>query len=437
VTVQPPTRPERVAIVGAGLLGLSTAWFLQARGVQVTVFERATVAAGASFGNAGWITPSLAAPLPEPAILRAGLRALVSPGSPLAIPLRADPALLAFLCRFARHCTTRRWQSAMTSLVPLSRAAIGAYEALADGGVQARTIEARPLLACYQSAAQRQGLLAELEHIRGCGSRVEYGLLDGDGVQELEPALSGSVRAAIQLHGQRYIDPGAFASALADSVRRRGGAILEGTGVAAIGEDGDGVLLSHAGQESGAARPRGESRPARPRGESRHDAVVLATGAWLGELARGAGVRTRVQSGRGYSFAVPLTVPACGPVYFPLARLACTPMPGGLLRVAGMMEFRRPGAPPDRRRFTLIADAVRPLLPGAQLDQRTDEWAGSRPCTPDGLPLIGATRSRRVFVAGGHGMWGITLGPVSGQLLAEAIVSGAHPPELAPFDPLR
>jgi D-amino-acid dehydrogenase len=453
--------PKRIAVVGAGMLGLSTAWFLQEHGAAVTVVERATVAAGASWGNAGWITPGLAAPLPEPAILRAGLRALATSDSPLSIPLRADPGLLAFLCGFALRCTARRWQSAMTSLAPLSRRAIGSYEKLADGGVQAQTVQARPLLAGYRAAAQRQVLLAELEHITDCGGQVEYELLDGPAIQQLEPALSGTVRAAVQLHGQRYIDPGAFAAALADSVRRRGGVIREGIRVTGIREDRDGVLLRHAGSESrhvasqaghdtsqsrhhasrtdqDASQSRHDTSEAgQDASQSRHDAVVLATGAWLGELGRAAGVRMRVQPGRGYSFSVPLTVPARGPVYFPSARLACTPMPGGRVRVAGMMEFQRAEAPPDRRRFSLIADAVRPLLTGAQLDQRTDEWVGSRPCTPDGLPLIGAARSRRVFVAGGHGMWGITLGPVTGQLLAQAIISGALPPELAPFNPLR
>jgi D-amino-acid dehydrogenase len=91
----------------------------------------------------------------------------------------------------------------------------------------------------------------------------------------------------------------------------------------------------------------------------------------------------------------------------------------------------------DPRRIRAIAEAARPLLRGADLDQRQDEWVGSRPCTVDGLPLIGATGSTRVFAAGGHGMWGITLGPVTGRLLAEQMVTGRSVAQLAPFDPLR
>jgi D-amino-acid dehydrogenase len=102
-----------------------------------------------------------------------------------------------------------------------------------------------------------------------------------------------------------------------------------------------------------------------------------------------------------------------------------------------MMEFRSPEARLDARRVRAIAAAARPFLRGADLDRREDEWVGSRPCTTDGLPLIGATRSPRVYAAGGHGMWGITLGPATGRLLADQIVSGRVPAELEPFSPTR
>ncbi len=162
----------------------------------------------------------------------------------------------------------------------------------------------------------------------------------------------------------------------------------------------------------------------------------MATGAWLGDLARQFGVRTVVQAGRGYSFSVPIAHVPAGPVYFPAQRIACTPL-GDRLRVAGMMEFRKPEAKLDPRRIDAIVEAARPLLRDADLDARTFEWVGPRPCTPDGLPLIGATASPRVFAAGGHGMWGITLGPITGQLLAETITTGRTPDELPPFNPLR
>ena len=166
------------------------------------------------------------------------------------------------------------------------------------------------------------------------------------------------------------------------------------------------------------------------------DVAVVATGAWLGELARPFGVRNVVQAGRGYSFSVAIDQVPDSPLYFPAQRIACTPI-GDRLRIAGMMEFRKPEAPLDHRRVQAIADAARPLLHGIDIANRQDEWVGSRPCTVDGLPLIGATGSPRVYVAGGHGMWGITHGPVTGRLLAEMMVTGKLPEHITPFDPLR
>ncbi|HCA85600.1 MAG TPA: amino acid dehydrogenase, partial [Streptomyces sp.] len=348
-----------------------------------------------------------------------GLRAVLSPSSPVYVPPSANPRLIKFLAGFARNSTAPRWRRAMEALVPINSLSLSSFDTLAEGGVQAQTHEAKSFLAAYRTAHERRVLLEEFEHINSAGQSLEFDILDGDEAREVEPFLSGDIGAAIRLHGQRYIDPGHFVHALADSVRGRGGEIRIGAEVADVRDDNGGVTVLTAGGAS-----------------ERFDSVVLAAGVWLGRHARKFGVRNLVQAGRGYSFSVPMEHVPSGPVYFPAQRVACTPL-GDRLRVAGMMEFRKPEAPLDGRRICAIAEAARPLLRGADLDARQDEWVGSRPCTTDGLPLIGATRSPRVFAAGGHGMWGITLGPATGRLLAETIVTGHRPAELAPFDPLR
>ena len=412
-------RPDDVAVVGGGMVGLATAWFLRERGVAVTVYERDQVCAGSSWGNAGWLTPSLAAPLPEPAVLRYGLRAVLSPTSPVYLPLRADATLLRFLASFVRHSTPGRWRRGMAALVPLNARALEAFDALADGGVEAATFPAEPLLACYREESATAALLHELQEIRDAGQDdVRFDRLPGDRARSLAPVLTGEVGAAVRVHGQRYLHPPEFVGSLARSVRASGGEVCEGTGVTAVRDLPDGVVLTTTA------------------GERRHDAVVLATGAWLGALAGRFGVRRPVQAGRGYSFSVPVDRMPEGPLYFPEQRVACTPL-GDRLRIAGMMEFRRPDEPLDPRRITAITEAVRPFLTGVDLADRQDEWGGSRPCTPDGLPLLGRTASPRVFVAGGHGMWGIALGPVTGRLVASTVLDGQAPPELRPFDPLR
>ena len=405
---------QHVAVVGAGMVGLATAWFLQERGVAVTVLDRDGVAAGSSWGNAGWLTPGITTPLPEPAVLKYGLRAVLSPSSPVYVPPSANPRLVSFLTRFARNSTAKRWSRAMQALVPINRRSLSAFDVLGEAGVDAQTHEAKSFLAAYRTADERTTLLEEIEQIHKAGQGIEFDVLDGDEAREVEPSLSDEVGAAIRLHDQRFINPGEYVNALADSVRARGGQIRTGVRVDDITDRGSSVEVDG----------------------SSYDAVVLATGAWLGDLARRFGVRTIVQAGRGYSFSIPIEHVPSGPVYFPAQRVACTPL-GDRLRVAGMMEFRAPDAPLDARRISAITAAAKPLLRGADLDARRDEWVGARPCTPDGLPLIGETRSPRVFVAGGHGMWGITLGPATGQLLAEQIVTGRVPAELAPFDPLR
>ncbi|HEY7485745.1 MAG TPA: FAD-dependent oxidoreductase, partial [Streptosporangiaceae bacterium] len=165
--------------------------------------------------------------------------------------------------------------------------------------------------------------------------------------------------------------------------------------------------------------------------------VVIAAGAWLNRLARPFGVRVHVQSGRGYSFTVSGTSLPAGPTYFPAHKVVCTPLDEGTARIAGTMEFTGPDRPLDARRIDAIVAAARPLLHGVDWAGRRDQWTGPRPCTADGLPLIGPTKSPRVYLCGGHGMWGIALGPLTGRLLADAIVTGRTPPELAPLCPLR
>jgi D-amino-acid dehydrogenase len=415
------SRPIRSAvIVGAGMAGLATAWFLRRHGVEVTVAERRHVGAGASWGNAGWVSPAFAAPLNEPGTLRHGLSGLLKATSPLYIPPRADPRLAAFLLSFARNCTRRRWRSGMYAFVALNRQALAAFDELAAGGVAEPTRPADPCLLAMRTVAERRPVERELERVRAAGQDVDYELLSGIEARALEPALTGQVGSAVRLNGQRYLHPGRYLAGLADAVRALGGKIVEDAEIAEIRDAGGRV---HAITTTGA--------------ELDADVVVLAAGAWLNRLARDFGVRVRVQSGRGYSFTVSGPAPPHGPVYFPAQKVVFTPLGDGTVRVGGTMEFTGPDRPLDHRRIDAIIAAARPLLRGVDWAGRTDAWTGPRPCTADGLPVVGPTTSPRVYVCGGHGMWGIMLGPLTGRLLADAIVTGRTPPELTPLNPLR
>ncbi|ALJ18673.1 amino acid dehydrogenase [Microbacterium sp. No. 7] len=405
----------RTIVIGAGMVGLATAWHLQQRGTEVVVVDRAGVAAGSSWGNAGWLTPAKTIPLADPSLWTYGPRALLDPDAALHVPPRIDARLWGFLARFAAHGTHRAWDRTMAALTPVDTMALAAFDELTDGGVDAWTREG-PFVIGFREQAHAKGFLREIAGVERHGQRVALERLDDP--RALAPVLSDAVGVAYRLDGQRFLEPDAFVNALADAVVARGGELRTGDAVRTVGSHRTPWVVLAGGERLDA------------------DAVVIATGAWLPRLARPLGVRVPVQAGRGYSFTVDTAHPAAHPVYLPYQRIACTPY-RGRFRIAGTMEFRGPDEPAQPRRVQAIVAQARELFQGVDLDRRHDEWVGSRPVTPDGLPLVGATRAPGVFVAGGHGMWGIVLGPVTGRLLAERIVTGRTDPAMAPFDPLR
>ncbi|GGP75112.1 NAD(P)/FAD-dependent oxidoreductase [Saccharothrix coeruleofusca] len=409
--------PRTAVVVGAGVVGLSTAWFLQERGVEVTVVDRTGVAAGASWGNAGWIAPGLAIPLNEPSVLRYGLRSLLDPTAALHVPLTADPSLWAFLARFAAHCRWSSWTRAARANLPLNDECAEAFDVLTANGVHAPTVDA-PITAAFRTPQQAQGLLRELRRLADAGQGVAHTELSAEELREHVPLASPALTAGVRVEGQRYVDPGGFVQALARAVVARGATIrlFEAVDIRTYSR---GVTV----------HPR-EGRAVAA------DVAVVATGAWLSRLAHRWGVRVPVRAGRGYSFSVPVDRPVPGPVYLPGVRVACTPYQGRL-RVAGTMEFRDPDAPGVPARLDAIIASARPLLDGVRWEERDDVWVGPRPVTPDGRALIGAVRVPNVYVAGGHGMWGLAHGPVTGRLLAEQVTTGKQPAALREFDPLR
>lgn len=405
----------RTIVVGAGMVGLATAWHLQERGVDATVIDRVGIAAGSSWGNAGWLTPGKTIPLADTGLWTYGPKALLDPDAALHVPFRVDAGLWSFLARFAAHGTNRAWDRTMAHLTPIDRIALECFDELIDGGVQSWTREG-PFVIGFRDQADSKGFLHEIEGVVRHGQDVPFEKLENP--RELAPVLSDAVKHAYRLDGQRFFEPGPFMEALGQSVVDRGGELITGYEVTDVSSTRRPVVTMSNGQRLEA------------------DSVVIATGAWMPTLARKLGVRTRVQAGRGYSFSVETEVPQEHPVYLPAQRIACTPYQGRF-RIAGTMEFRRPDEPFQARRVQAIIAQARELFTGVDLDDRQDEWVGSRPVTPDGLPLVGETRAPNVYVAGGHGMWGIVLGPATGKLLAEQIVTGRVDPIITPFDPLR
>ena len=406
--------PRSAIVVGAGIVGLSTAWFLQERGVDVTVVDRTGVAAGASWGNAGWVAPALTLPLNSPAVLRYGLRSLRDNAAPLHILLTADAGLASsdpVRCQLPAIVVET---SGSGQPAPHDEC-IEAFDVLVANGVDAPVTDA-PITAVFRTTAAAERMSRELRQIENAGQPLSVTGLSGEALREQVPLASPAITAGLNINGQRFIDPGRFVKALGKAVVERG-ATMHTSEVRGVSRSGSGVEVN---------RDNGKPLTA--------DVAVIATGAWLSRLA-GDRVRVPVRAGRGYSFTVPVDRPIPGPIYLPDVRVACTPYQGGL-RVSGTMEFRDPQEPIVPARVGAIVASASPLLDGVRWDERSDIWVGPRPVTPDGRALIGEM-SRGVYVAGGHGMWGLAHGPVTGRLLAEQITTGKQPEALREFDPLR
>ncbi len=418
------TAPDHVVVVGAGFIGLSTAWYLQDAGVKVTVVDRGGVASGSSWGNAGWLTPALTLPIAEPSIFSNGLKMMLDPTSPLYIPLSADAKLLRFLIGFAWHSMPKRWEEAMRVFSEIGVTGLDAFDEIsqhtaAGPGVAEHSKAADPFLTGFTSLKDRNALLHEFEMIEKTGGTVDFELLSGDQLRGIEPTLSDRVAAGVAIKNQRYINPPKFIASLAESVVARGGDIIGAFNVTDIRDNKNSVTVI--GSEGRAITA---------------DHVVLATGAWMTDMAQKFGVNVVVQAGRGYSFTVEPEHMPTHPIYFPTQRVACTPL-GDRFRIAGTMEFRDVNHKLEPKRIEAIVAAATPVYKGINWENRKEEWVGGRPCTADGLPLVGQTRSPRISVGGGHGMWGVALGPLTGKILAAQITGQEVPTIARHFNPLR
>ena len=332
------------------------------------------------------------------------------------ISLSTDPTLWKFLLRFGANCRESSWTRAVRANLTLNHECMAAYDELVSNGVDAPITDA-PITALFGSSADAEHLLDQLQRLQDAGQPSSTTELTAAELREQVPLASSAVAFGVRINGQRFVDPGQFVHALARSVVERGGS-LETVDVADVRTTGQCVLVQPADGPALTA-----------------DVAVIATGAWFPKLVRH-WVRVPVQAGRGYSFTVPVERPVFGTIYLPDVRVACTPM-AGKLRVTSMMELRSPDAPASAGVIDAVVDAAGEYFDGVRWAERDEIWVGPRPLSPDGRPLVGPVLDNRIFVAGGHGMWGMKQGPATGRLLAEQITTGKQPPGLRDFDPLR
>jgi D-amino-acid dehydrogenase len=389
-----------VVVVGGGAIGAAAALELSRRGAAVTLLDRDGDGSGCSFGNAGLICPSHAEALASPGALLDGLGWMLRRDSPF--HLRPRSALLPWLARFALAARPARSARSSAVLRELAQASLERHGALADAGLPTSFVR-RGILSVYDSERSLEAARAALP----VGSEV----LDAATARSLQPALAEDRIAGAVYHPREgHCDPRALVEALLGAAREAGAEVRSGVEVLRLRRS-DGRITGL--DTTAGPLPAG--------------AVVLAAGAWTRELAAGVGVRIPLEAAKGYHVELDADgIAAPVPVYMEDARVVATPL-AGRLRVAGTLELSGLDLSVDHVRLAALARAARRTL-ALPRDARTlHVWRGLRPCAPDGLPIVGAADGvENLVIATGHAMLGVTLAPVTGEIVA-CLLSGEQP----------
>jgi D-amino-acid dehydrogenase len=412
----------RVLVVGGGVVGLCCAYELSRAGADVTVLERGGVGQGASRGNTGWVCPSFSYPLPAPGIIGEGLRGMLRGGGPLAIRPSLDPSFVRWLLGFRRSATRKRWEQGVRALIALNYRTLELFDSYADAGVEFEMHRSGLLLVATTPAglASYAAVFADLRALGFEGESVE---LRPEEAKELEPALAGE-RLAGGVHAlvDRYVRPESLLDGLATHLAARGVEVREDVEV-------EGLAAANAG-----------IRVQTVAGPIDADRAVVAAGASSSPLLAQLGVSLPLVGARGYSFT--FSGGAMRPshaLYLAEAKVGISSYTDSV-RIAGVFELGYSNDVLHRRRLKAMLATVEPYFSDWRPSSETAllEWAGLRPMTADGLPLIGRSPSlQNVYVATGHGMLGVTLAPATAAFLTPLVLEERAAPELAPFDPVR
>ena len=403
-----------ILIVGGGVIGVASAHALARRGRAVIVLDRGEIGSGCSHGNAGLAVPSHSIPMAAPGMIAKGMKWMFHSDSPFYIRFRFERALFSWLWKFRAACREDRMRRAIPLLRDLSLESVRLYDDLAGPDCH---YQRKGLLLAYRTpegmeeGTHEAALLSEF----GLASKI----LDGPAARALVPSLRDILQGAIHFPDDAHFDPALFVRSLAEKARAAGATYRPGTEVL-------GFELS--GRRVAAVRTSA--------GDVAADEVVLATGSWSPGVARGLGLKIPIQPAKGYS--ITLRSPAAPPP-LPLllmeSKIAVTPM-GPNLRLAGTLELAGLDLSINERRVEAIRRGAREWMEGLDGLPELEVWRGLRPCTPDGLPLLGRPAAfDNLILAAGHAMIGMSIGPVTGKLVAEIAsrerpsidVSALHP----------
>ena len=413
---------KNILIIGAGVIGLSTAYYLAKRGCRVTILDRnPAVRDGCSFGNAGMIVPSHFTPLAAPGMVAMGLKWMWNPESPFYVKPRLDADLLAWGWKFWRASTAARVAKAAPLLRDLSFASRACFEELAALPGNDFGLVKRGLLMLCKTAHTLDEEAKMVARARALGIPTE--VLDAKAVAALEPGVRMEIAGAILFPQDCHLSPARFMAGLErelESARATFSYETEVTGWRTAGRRIDAVRTN--------------------RGEFSADEIVLCGGAWSPAIAKELRLALPMQAGKGYSLtlAKPRQLPRHCAI-FTEARVAVTPMDGAL-RFGGTMEIAGIATAINPARVRGIVNSVPRYFPEFTPEDFAgiQPWSGLRPCSPDGLPYVGRFAAyENLSTATGHAMMGLSLGPITGQLMADILHDAPPAFDLSLFAPDR
>lgn len=394
-----------VCVLGGGVIGLCSAYFLAKEGFKVTLFDRSASADGklhgTAPGSAGLIVPSHVVPMAAPKVMAQGIRWLLNPESPFYIRPRLSWDLAKWLWKFRNNCTDQHVKDSGPILRLLQMESVSLFDQFAKNDGFSFEFEKRGLLNVFIKSFSLEAECSALESRRNL--YPSFKVLDREQVREVEPNLSQRVIGGILHTEDAHVQPAKFLSGLADQLQRMGVVILSNTIVHGM-ETEAGVVPAVATN----------------RGRYLADQWVVAGGSWSSVLVRNLGICLPVEAGKGYSITVPRThdLPSI-PTYLAEAKVATTPFQDSF-RFAGTLELAGLDERINQRRVTGILRSAREYL------SADGDWdciapsVGLRSCSPDGLPIIGRLPNfDNLIVATGHGTVGLSLGPITGKLVSQ------------------
>lgn len=398
-----------IAIVGGGIMGTCIAYFSAPLGGSIILLEKEDIGAGCSDANAGLIVPGHSMPLATPGVIAKGIRWLFNPESPFFIKPRLDFDLISWLWTFRRACKPEKASQAMAYLCELNAASKNLFEEMASSGLKF-FFEKKGLLIVCRTKAGFEAAVQEAQDKEKLGIPVE--ILDREGIIQKEPLLKPDIMGGLYFPQDAHIDCLEFVKAVAQKAEEKGVHVMTKTEVIGWVKDNGKI-----------------KKIVTTRGEIEADQIVLAAGAWTPSILQELDLKLLVQPAKGYSltYQKPELSPSI-PLILSETKVAVTPL-ADTLRFGGTLELSGLDLRITPRRVEAIKKAIPLYLQGIepQKMQLIRLWRGLRPCSPDGLPFVGRSRKfSNLVIACGHAMQGVSLGPVTGKIVAQ-ILAGETP----------